>query len=239
MARRLPVSADQRDDFFRALRAGADRETAAAHASADYWTLTHLIEIDFEFGLEVARAEADFRISQRAAIARDAKGDWRAAAWLADPLKATVRNPAAMCEYVSKRTGLPCGNWKGQGTDHPGVGGCRNHWGTTKSGRAHAQTEARMKAALDLFLSLSLSQIANGLARDAAARALATDPARSEDYARNVGAFARAAERAEGSKITIEGRLQFLQQLTDDEVEAAHAEIKRLLAEARGEQAPA
>lgn len=39
----------------------------------------------------------------------------------------------------TNRRGKPCGNAAGHATDHPGVGLCANHTGSTPNGRKHAQ----------------------------------------------------------------------------------------------------
>lgn len=44
------------------------------------------------------------------------------------------------------RQGQPCGNGAGKGTDHVGVGNCKNHGGSTPTGRRFAQTELAKRA---------------------------------------------------------------------------------------------
>lgn len=46
----------------------------------------------------------------------------------------------------TNRQGEPCGNAAGKGTDHLGVGNCKNHNGSTPSGRRFAQTELARRA---------------------------------------------------------------------------------------------
>lgn len=132
---------------------------------------------------------------------------------------------------------LPCKHQKGWGTKHVGAGQCRLHGGTTPNGRKHAASEAKAKAALESFVDLSLSKIGDALAREAAARAFGTDEANAEDFARNVTAFDRAADRAEGSRITIDSKLEFLARLPDAELDAAIAEAQRLVTVVKGGQA--
>lgn len=38
----------------------------------------------------------------------------------------------------TNRQGQPCGNAAGKGTDHPGVGNCKNHGGSTRTGKTSA-----------------------------------------------------------------------------------------------------
>jgi hypothetical protein len=131
----------------------------------------------------------------------------------------------------------PCTQYKGWGTDHKGTGSCKLHFGKSKNGRKHADSEAKAKAALEAFADLSLSKIGDALAREAAARAFGTTEENAEDFARNVTAFDRAADRAEGSKLTIESKLEFLAMLPDAELEAAIAEAERLVAQAKAKSA--
>ena len=145
--------------------------------------------------------------------------------------------PEHDCGALSKRTGSPCKNAKGYKTDHPGFAHCKLHFGNTPNDHKHAASEAKAKAALESFVDLSLSKIGDALAREAAARAFGTDEANAEDFARNVTAFGRAADRAEGSKITIDSKLEFLARLPDAELDAAIAEAQRLVTVVKGGQA--
>jgi hypothetical protein len=131
----------------------------------------------------------------------------------------------------------PCRRQKGAGTDHKGSGHCDLHFGKTINGRKHAESEARAKEALEAFADLSLSKIGDALAREAAARAFGTAEENAEDFARNVTAFDRAADRAEGSKITVESKIEFLAHLPDAELDAAIAEAERLIEQARSKSA--
>lgn len=142
-------------------------------------------------------------------------------------------DPARHCGAKAHQSGTACLLPKGFGTDHPGGGHCKFHGGSAPGGRMQAARERRFGDTLDSIATLSLSQVAERLARVAAAELLA-----SEDYGppwveRCVNAFARAAERAEGSKVTIEAKIDFLASIPDEELEAAIAEAERLVNERR------
>lgn len=137
------------------------------------------------------------------------------------------------CGARTKSKGTPCMLVQGWRTDHPGFGNCRWHGGNSPNGKIHAASEAKAKAALEAFADLTLSKIGDALAREAAARAFGTSEENAENFARNVTAFSRAADRAEGSKITIETKLEFLAGLPDSELDAAIAEAERLVAGAK------
>jgi hypothetical protein len=137
------------------------------------------------------------------------------------------------CGSRTKSKGTPCTLPRGWRTDHFGSGNCRWHGGATPNGAKHAASEAAAKAALEAFADLTLSNIGDALAREAAARAFGTAEGNAENFARNVTAYSRAADRAEGSKITIETKLEFLAALPDSELDAAIAEAERLVAGAR------
>ena len=128
---------------------------------------------------------------------------------------------------------------KGAGTDHQGAGHCRYHLGNSENGKKGAQRESRFTNVLAGLAGLTLSQIADKLARVAAAGALASTADDHEDFARAVNAFAKAAERAEGNKLTIDARVDFLSRIPDTELEAAIAETERLIAERRRQTADA
>ena len=127
-----------------------------------------------------------------------------------------------------------CRNRKGFKTDHVGAGHCFLHGGRTPNGRKFAVHEVAVAEALASFAGVPLKKLGEALAREAAARAIVTDPDDVERFTGNVRAFAQASERAEGSEVTIESRLTFLAELPDDELEAAIAEAQRLIAMARG-----
>lgn len=55
-------------------------------------------------------------------------------------------NPAHGKCGGTNRQGVPCGNAAGKGTDHLGSGNCKNHGGSTPSGRRYAQTELAKRA---------------------------------------------------------------------------------------------
>lgn len=138
---------------------------------------------------------------------------------------------APRCSARAKGSGRPCRQPAGMRTDHLGAGRCWLHAGNTPSGRIFGVRQALVRRNLDAMAQLTLAQIADRLARLAAAAALATtDPA---DLQRFAYAFARAADRAEGLKVTLEARVAWLAGIPDDEVDAAIATAERLVAEAR------
>lgn len=62
---------------------------------------------------------------------------------------------------AKNRQGRPCGNGRGKGTDHPGVGRCKHHGGSTPSGEKGAAREAAENALRDLDLPDSVDPIAS------------------------------------------------------------------------------
>jgi hypothetical protein len=71
-----------------ALRAGATREEAAAHAGVDRTTLWRWADRQPGVRREMERAEADFAVQMSALVTREAADDWRAAAWQLDRARA-------------------------------------------------------------------------------------------------------------------------------------------------------
>lgn len=127
----------------------------------------------------------------------------------------------------------PCRNWRGQRTDHVGAGNCWLHGGRSPNGEKYARHEQAVALALAAFAGVPLKKLGEALAREAAARAIVTEPDNAVDFASHVRAFAAASERAEGSELTVESRLTFLAQLPDAELDAAIAEAERLINGAR------
>lgn len=138
-------------------------------------------------------------------------------------------NPEIHCGARRKQGGEPCRKSKGHWTDHKGAGRCWLHGGRTPNGVQFARREMRFRAAVDALAGLTLAQIADKLARLAAAGAISVEDPDHEDFLRAVNAFAKAAERAEGTKITLEGRIDFLASIPDHELEEAIAEAERLV----------
>ena len=137
------------------------------------------------------------------------------------------------CGATRKGAHTPCQQAAGVRTDHPGFGRCWLHGGRTQNGRLYAAREAKFAETLDAIASLTLTEIADRLARLAAGEILASANYGPGYVERLVNAFARAAERAEGSKVSIEHKIEYLAQIPDDELEAAIAEAERLVSAKR------
>lgn len=144
-------------------------------------------------------------------------------------------DPKRHCGARTRRPGShpECVQVKGWRTDHKGSGNCYLHLGNTPNGKKAAAREARFAEVLDTIAGVALTDLAGRLARLAFAGAVSIDSADHEDFSRAVSAFAKAAERAEGSKLTLEGRIDILAGVPEDEAAAALAEIERMLAAAR------
>jgi hypothetical protein len=65
------------------------------------------------------------------------------------------------CGARSKQTGEPCKLGAGSGTDHPGIGQCRFHGGSTPSGRTYAARVAGARMAENLPIEPHEALLAN------------------------------------------------------------------------------
>ena len=141
--------------------------------------------------------------------------------------------PTVHCDATTKRRHMPCTQKAGHRTNHQGYGRCWLHGGRAPGGIAFGKRGERYHEAINNFAALSLAQIADKLARLAAAGAVSVTAEDHDDFLRAVTAFARAAERAEGSKVSIETKVSFLAELSDEELDRAIAEAERIVAEAK------
>lgn len=150
------------------------------------------------------------------------------------PWKAGVNCPAhvmslrADCEYGGdKNCPLPehhCKNLAGLRTTHPGHDECFAHAGRSSLMSRLGEKSIWRAAAMEALSGLSLSAIGDRLAREAAASAIVVvnDP---EAFGRYVRAFAQAAERAEGSKLTVDARIGVLAEASDEELAGVYREL--------------
>jgi hypothetical protein len=125
----------------------------------------------------------------------------------------------------------------GAGTGHKGYGYCRFHGGNMPILAMSGERQMKVAAELDAMTGLSLSLIGDRLARVAAAEAMSRRD--NEDaFGKYVRAFAQAAERAEGSHLTVEGRVGVLAEASDEELAAVYRRLTDMVEEARRQPPP-
>lgn len=70
------------------------------------------------------------------------------------PLQVVSTGSGRLCGARTLRKGTPCRRPAGWGTDHPGVGYCKHHIGSTRNGRIHAARQAAQLEAARIGLAI-------------------------------------------------------------------------------------
>lgn len=142
-----------------ALSAGVDRPTAAQYVNLAPAAFVELLKTDASLRSAVESAEAAARVANIGAIAKAARGDWRAASFLLERTPPPAPTSAAgICGAPTHplNGGGPCRRIKGWGTKHPGSGNCRSHFGNSANGKKHAATEAAAMALESARIALGI-----------------------------------------------------------------------------------